>query len=413
MLRKERWENKKYTVNTATNDLDEDVIGSFEQYPVKLAWAITVHKSQGLTFDKAIIDVDQAFAGGQVYVALSRLRSLEGLVLRSKINSSVISTDREVVAFAKANHKPEGLGDVMKSKQREFLLRLLNHTFDFSLLAKDITYVQKDQESEGFGEESMKPVLAQLKGALEGEQSNTENFRRQLSGLLTTEGHAKLLDRLEKGSLYYRALLNKWIHQLLEHIETTKLKKRVKAYLNQLNELDIAFTKKLEEIDKSLILTAGILQGNLKFDFLPLDKQRAIERATMLSEINKELDANPPAGIVRKKGTKSKRKKKDEPSTYEITLDMINKGMTGDQIAKERGLAVGTIESHFAKLVESGVLSITKVMQEEEVTEIKETIKLLPAEFTSKDLYEKFGGKYGYGKLRAVIADTKNNNQQV
>jgi hypothetical protein len=410
MLRKERWENKKYTVNTATNDLDEDVIGSFEQYPIKLAWAITVHKSQGLTFDKAIIDVDQAFTGGQVYVALSRLRSLQGLILRNKINSSVISTDKDVVAFAKANHKPEDLGEVMKSKQREFLHQLLNSTFDFSLLVKDINYVQKDQNEEGFAEESMKPVLVQLVTALEAEQSNTENFRRQLSGLLATADHTKLLERLEKGSSYYRTLLNKWIHQLLEHLESTKFQKRVKTYLNQLNELDIAFNKKLVEIDKALLLTAGILQGNLKFDFLPLSEQRAAERVNMLSEINKELDSNPPAGAKRK-GSKSKKKRKDEPSTYEITQEMVNKGMTVEQIAEDRGLAVGTIEGHFAKLVELGVLPITRFLQEEEVAEITTVIKELPAEFTSKDLFEKFKGKYGYGKLRAVIANIKNRDQ--
>jgi hypothetical protein len=411
VLKRERWENKKYTVNTATNDLDEDVIGSFEQYPIKLAWAITVHKSQGLTFDKAIIDVDQAFTGGQVYVALSRLRSLQGLILRSKINSSVISTDKDVVAFSKANHKPEGLGEVMKSKQREFLHQLLNSTFDFSLLVKDINYVQKDQNEEGFAEESMKPVLVQLVTALEAEQSNTENFRRQLSGLLTTADHTKLLERLEKGSSYYRTLLNKWIHQLLEHLESTKFQKRVKAYLNHLNELDIAFNKKLVEIDKALLLTAGILQGNLKFDFLPLSEQRAAERVNMLSEINKELDSNPPVGAKRK-GSKSKKKRKDGPSTYEVTQEMVNKGMTVEQIAEDRGLAVGTIEGHFAKLVELGVLPITRFLQEEEVAEITTVIKELPAEFTSKDLFEKFKGKYGYGKLRAVIANIKNSDQQ-
>jgi hypothetical protein len=411
MLRKERWENKKYTVNTATNDLDEDVIGSFEQYPIKLAWAITVHKSQGLTFDKAIIDVDQAFTGGQVYVALSRLRSLQGLILRSKINSSVISTDKDVVAFAKANHKPEGLGEVMKSKQREFLHQFLNSTFDFSLLVKDINYVQKDQTEEGFAEESMKPVLVQLVTALEAEQSNTENFRRQLSGLLATADHTKLLERLEKGSSYYRTLLNKWIHQLLEHLESTKFQKRVKTYLNQLNELDIAFNKKLVEIDKALLLTAGILQGNLKFDFLRLSEQRAAERVNMLSEINKELDSNPPAGAKRK-GSKSKKKRKDEPSTYEVTLGMVNKGMTVEQISEERGLAVGTIESHFAKLVQEGLLDVYRFMTEPEVVEIKAAIKQLPAEFTSKDLYDHFRGKFGYGKLRAVMADKKKDSQQ-
>jgi uncharacterized protein YpbB len=185
----------------------------------------------------------------------------------------------------------------------------------------------------------------------------------------------------------------------------------VKTYLNQLNELDIAFNKKLVEIDKALLLTAGILQGNLKFDFLALSEQRAAERVNMLSEINTELDSNPPAGAKRK-GSKSKKKRKDGPSTYEVTQEMVNKGMTVEQIAEDRGLAVGTIEGHFAKLVELGVLPIIRFLQEEEVTEITTAIKELPAEFTSKDLFEKFKGKYGYGKLRAVIANIKNSDQQ-
>lgn len=99
-VEKEIWKNIVYTYNTAKHQIEEEEIGSFVQYPLKLAWAITIHKSQGLTFEKAVIDAGAAFASGQVYVALSRCVSLEGIILHSKILPEAIYTDPEVIRFA-------------------------------------------------------------------------------------------------------------------------------------------------------------------------------------------------------------------------------------------------------------------------------------------------------------------------
>lgn len=95
-----KWENIEYIWNSKTEEIEENVAGSFIQYPIRLAWAITVHKSQGMTFNRAIVDLDKAFAPGQVYVALSRCTSLQGLVLKSKIAHSSIKTDKRILEFS-------------------------------------------------------------------------------------------------------------------------------------------------------------------------------------------------------------------------------------------------------------------------------------------------------------------------
>ncbi len=405
-----RWENKKYSVQAETQDLSEEIIGSFEQFPVKLAWAITVHKSQGLTFDKAIIDVGQAFADGQVYVALSRLRSLDGLILRTRINPSTISTDQQVAAFAKANHQPHLLGDVIKMKQRIFLRQQLENTFDFSTLAKEIQYVQKDHEAEGFNEVTMKPVLKQISEALEGQRVNTETFRRQLSELLNADNQTQLMARVGKGREYYRLFLFNLMRQLLEHLESMRHQKRVKTYVSKLSELDHALNKKLEEVDITLLLTDGIIKGQSQFDFSSLIAQRTKERTDLIAEIQKNEQANKP-DQKRKPRRDRKSKKGDGPSTYDVTLEMFKKGMAIEQIAKERDLVTSTIEGHLAKAIESSRIDIHALVSEAELNEITDVIHHLPTEFISKDLYDGLRGKYGYGKLRAVMNYIKSNSQ--
>ena len=407
-LKRERWENKKYSINKDSNDLDEEVIGAFEQFPIKLAWAITVHKSQGLTFEKAIIDVGQAFADGQVYVALSRLRSLQGLTLRTRINPSAISTDRQVVEFVKAIHMPDQLVGVMKQRQQQFIHHLIDKTFDFSGLVKDIKHVQKDQtETEGFREDSMKPVLQQIVESLEAEQPTTEKFKNQLTSLLGAGDHVKLLDRISKGSDYYKNILYQHLDKLLRHLEEMMQHKRVKTYVNQLTEIDQAISKKLEEVDKASLLVSGILKGDEKFNFEPLNKLRVEERTRLLAIIRKETSTNNSPTKKSKPKKEKKPKSKDGLSTFDTTLKMLQDGKSVEQIAKERELTVGTIEGHLAKAVEAGSISIYKFMNDEVVTEISNAIAQLPNEFSSRDLYTVMKGKFGYGQLRAVMAHVK------
>lgn len=132
------WENISYTVDAKTKQIEENVLGKFSQFPLRLAWAITIHKSQGLTFDKAVIDAGMAFAPGQVYVALSRCRSLEGVVLLSKIQPDSIYTDRQIIEYEKKRQPADVIEKQLEESRKAYRSSLLESIFDFSAITQQI-----------------------------------------------------------------------------------------------------------------------------------------------------------------------------------------------------------------------------------------------------------------------------------
>lgn len=137
-VKRDKWENIKYTINKDNKEIEAVVDGSFIQYPLKLAWAITVHKSQGLTFERAIIDVGSAFTYGQVYVALSRCKSFEGLVLSSPITPQCAFNNNDVEIFNSNIPSHEYAASNLIIAQSQFFFDNLLELFDFSALHKGI-----------------------------------------------------------------------------------------------------------------------------------------------------------------------------------------------------------------------------------------------------------------------------------
>ncbi|MDO4210355.1 MAG: AAA family ATPase [Bacteroidales bacterium] len=142
----EQWENTRYNLNEKTKDIEEELLGTFTQFPLKPAWAITVHKSQGLTFERAIIDVQYSFSHGQTYVALSRCKSLEGIVLASMIPAHAIITDNSVVSFTRSI--PQQIPDSQKVEdlKRDYYVTLLAELFTFHRLRNAIDAYQRHIE---------------------------------------------------------------------------------------------------------------------------------------------------------------------------------------------------------------------------------------------------------------------------
>lgn len=184
-LSKAVWENIRYTTNPATKQIQEDELGKFIQYPLRLAWAITIHKSQGLTFDKAVIDAGAAFAAGQVYVALSRCRSLEGMVLLSKINPQSIQNDRQIVEHERNKLAVEELEIQLNESSNQYRSFILMQLFDYNNAVGQVSRLinETTEVKSSFNDETL-PYLTDLLRQAQTLQEVAARFQNQLQGIL-------------------------------------------------------------------------------------------------------------------------------------------------------------------------------------------------------------------------------------
>ncbi|MBN1790545.1 MAG: helix-turn-helix domain-containing protein [Bacteroidales bacterium] len=194
------WQNMKYSLNPESKEIDETVIGTFTQYPLKLAWAITIHKSQGLTFDKAIIDASAAFAHGQVYVALSRCRTLDGLVLSTQVTQRGIISDPTVTGFVREAEQNQPDQEQLAESKKIYQQMLLTELFDFTTLVRGLQYclkvVQENRESIlGNPENMLDMALASVKSDL---VEVSAKFYPQLRNLILLNADAETNDKLQE-----------------------------------------------------------------------------------------------------------------------------------------------------------------------------------------------------------------------
>ncbi len=392
-LEKETWRNIRYRYNKEADNIEEEELGTFKQYPIRLAWAITIHKSQGLTFDKAIIDAGASFAPGQVYVALSRLTSLEGLILYSPIHPHCIHTDARVLEFTRSEKEMDLLQQELQQEQKIFLERSLLQTFDWTKFVENFEDHVEDSASLKLTDSEQHVQWAKkLLQATRQQQDFANKFIRQLEQLIPNaagDGYAFLHQRVKAGAEYFIKAMDEIITEIKNHIELVKQKLRSRKYPALLKELLLTQQRKKQQLQHAIAITEGLMNGVPVSELLEgVDEEK---KASQVQEeevvVAEEKSAKAPKGETRR-----------------ISLKMFREGMAVADIARQRNLAVSTIEGHLASFIPTGEVAIQELVSQERLAVIMKTLDDMNYySQAAGPVKEKLGAGYSYGEIRAVL----------
>ncbi len=272
------WENIKYTLNGETREIKEKVIGSFKQYPLKLAWAITIHKSQGLTFEKAIIDAEAAFAHGQVYVALSRCKTLEGMVLNSPVSSRSLREDKVVKSFTHYINRNLPCEKTLKDAKIKYQHELLDELFDFSIIQKQTRYVIKLlKENRAAIDQGLSNSFIKMDETLDKEiakagNSFTKEINRHVLKYGEVENNPLLQKRIKDASNYFVPKMVTLVEKVLAEAVIESDNKQVQKTLSEALE-----RLKLSSFIKKQCLDA-CKRGFISSEYLDVRAKASIEK---------------------------------------------------------------------------------------------------------------------------------------
>jgi hypothetical protein len=288
------WENLKFELNPATKEIEEKIAGTFTQYPLKAAWAITIHKSQGLTFEKAIIDANAAFAHGQVYVALSRCKSFEGMVLRSPISYNSIKTDGTVSSYTREAEKNTPGDEHLKLSKVGFQQSLLFDLFDFKNLKGSLYHCKK--LAEDFNNVISIGFLENINAIRESVEKDiytvADSFKKHLSQQLQQENlpeeNTELQERVKKACVYFLDKFESIIQAGLDKVDFDADNKTVKKNIDEalMNLKKEVFVKSASlKFCKNGFETLGLLKvkANAEIDFLNLIKTTPVVKKEVVS----------------------------------------------------------------------------------------------------------------------------------
>ena len=370
-VQQETWENTKYSLNEKTKQIEAEVQGTFKQYPLRLAWAITIHKSQGSTFEHAIIDAQSSFAAGQVYVALSRCKTLEGLILASPISSSAIINDNQVMNYiSHQTEEAEKSIAALPTLKAEYYRQLLLELFSFTDLkaCEDALYRVLTEYFYKYPK-----IITLHKMAIIDLDERIMNISSKWKGIIcnmtTDQLHEDdFLQRMKKGALYFHSQLTEIFSHLLDMTKGVQSNNKIayKRFDNNYADLLQTYVVKHELLER-------IMEKGFSINGYLTAKQEAI-----LNSLEEKTGRN------RKNKIEETTPKVPKISTGEVTFNLFKTGKSIEEIAKERSLTPATIQGHLIPYIQKGEIKLNEVIDEEKAKTILQKLQLAGKEASLK-----------------------------